>query len=134
MTYAATPAMYANWGQRVGCYLIDIIPVVIIGIIGSATRNVIIALLFDLVALVVNGYNRWYMAGTTGQSWGKKALNLKLVSDATGTPIGTGLAFARDICHILDSLACYIGWLFPIWDAKRQTFADKIISTVVVPA
>jgi len=25
------------------------------------------------------------------------------------------------------------GWLFPIWDAKRQTFADKIISTVVVP-
>ncbi len=126
--------MYANWGQRVGCYLIDIIPVVILVIIGSATRNVIIALLFDLVALVVNGYNRWYMAGTTGQSWGKKALNLKLVSDATGTPIGTGLAFARDICHILDSLACYIGWLFPIWDAKRQTFADKIISTVVVPA
>ena len=126
--------MYANWGQRVGCYLIDIIPVVILAIIGSATRNVIIALLFDLVALVVNGYNRWYMAGTTGQSWGKKALNLKLVSDATGTPIGTGLAFARDICHILDSLACYIGWLFPIWDAKRQTFADKIISTVVVPA
>ncbi len=126
--------MYANWGQRVGCYLIDIIPVVILAIIGSATRNVSIALLFELVALVVSGYNRWYMAGTTGQSWGKKALNLKLVSDATGTPIGTGLAFARDICHILDSLACYIGWLFPIWDAKRQTFADKIISTVVVPA
>jgi uncharacterized RDD family membrane protein YckC len=126
--------MYANWGQRVGSYLIDIIPVVILVIIGSATRSVIIALLLDLVALVVSGYNRWYLAGTTGQSWGKKALNLKLVSDSTGTPIGAGLAFARDICHILDSLACYIGWLFPIWDAKRQTFADKIISTVVVSA
>ena len=35
--------------------------------------------------------------------------------------------------RILDSLACYIGWLFPIWDAKRQTLADKIISTVVIP-
>ena len=35
--------------------------------------------------------------------------------------------------RILDSLACYIDWLFPIWDAKRQTFADKIISTVVIP-
>ncbi len=43
------------------------------------------------------------------------------------------MAFGRDICHILDSLACYIGWLFPLWDAKRQTFADKIISTVVIP-
>ena len=44
-----------------------------------------------------------------------------------------GRSFARDICHILDSLACYIGWLFPIWDAKRQTFADKIVKTVVIP-
>jgi hypothetical protein len=45
----------------------------------------------------------------------------------------TGRSFARDICHIRDSLACYIDWLFPIWDAKRQTFADKIVSTVVIP-
>lgn len=134
MTYAATPATYANWGQRVGSYLIDAVPVVILVIIGAATRNFAIVLLFDLAALVVSGYNRWYLGGTTGQSWGKKALNLKLVGDSTGAPIGAGLAFARDICHILDSLACYIGWLFPIWDAKRQTFADKILSTVVVPA
>jgi hypothetical protein len=62
-----------------------------------------------------------------------EALGLKLVSESTGQPIGPGMAFARDICHILDSLACFIGWLFPLWDAKRQTFADKIISTVVVP-
>jgi len=107
---------------------------VVIVIIGAATRSIALLLLFDLAALVVSGYNRWFQAGTTGQSWGKKALNLRLVGDATGTPIGAGLAFARDICNILDSLACYIGWLFPIWDAKRQTFADKILSTVVVPA
>ena len=64
---------------------------------------------------------------------GKRALHMRLISERTGEPIGGGLAFARDICHILDSLACYIGWLFPIWDAKRRTFADKIISTVVIP-
>jgi hypothetical protein len=29
--------------------------------------------------------------------------------------------------------ACYIGWLFPPRDAKRRTFAGKIIGTVVVP-
>ena len=134
MTYAASPQLYANWGQRVGAYLIDSVPVVVIVIIGAATRSIALLLLFDLAALVVSGYNRWFQAGTTGQSWGKKALNLRLVGDATGTPIGAGLAFARDICHILDSLACYIGGLFPLWDAKRQTFADKILSTVVVPA
>ena len=34
--------------------------------------------------------------------------------------------------HVLDSLPCYLGYLWPLWDAKRQTFADKIMSTVVV--
>jgi uncharacterized RDD family membrane protein YckC len=134
VTYAAIPATYANWGQRVAAYLIDIVPIAVIVIIGSATRSLILLLLFALIALVVNGYNRWYMAGTTGQSWGKKALHLNLVYESNGEPTGTGIAFARDICHILDSLTCYIGWLWPIWDAKRQTFADKIVSTVVPPA
>lgn len=28
---------------------------------------------------------------------------------------------------------CYLRYLFPLWDAKRQTFADKIMSAVCVP-
>lgn len=102
--------------------------------IGIATHTPILELLFFLIALGLWVYNRCIQAGRTGQSWGKKALGLKLVSEATGEPIGPAMAFVRDICHILDSLACYIGWLFPLWDPKRQTFADKIISTVVIPA
>jgi len=130
---ASNPAMYANWGQRVGAYLIDAIPVAVIYFIGFATRTPIVILLFILIALGVQVYNRWIQGGRTGQSWGKKALHLRLISENTGEPIGAGMAFVRDICHILDSLACYIGWLFPLWDAKRQTFADKILTTVVVP-
>jgi RDD family len=42
------------------------------------------------------------------------------------------MAFVRDLAHIIDSIICYIGWLFPLWDARRQTIADKIMSTVVV--
>jgi uncharacterized RDD family membrane protein YckC len=136
MAYAANnPAVtYANWGQRVGAYLIDVIPVAILYAIGFATRNTIVIFLFLIAALAVQIYNRWILGGRTGQSWGKKALNLRLVSGNTGEPIGAGMAFARDICHIVDSLICYVGWLFPLWDAKRQTIADKIVSTVVVPA
>jgi hypothetical protein len=26
----------------------------------------------------------------------------------------------------------YLGYLWPLWDAKRQTFADEICSTVVL--
>jgi len=36
--------------------------------------------------------------------------------------------------HIVDGLSLFIGYLWPLWDKKRQTFADKIMSTVVVSA
>jgi hypothetical protein len=39
----------------------------------------------------------------------------------------------RQIAHYVDQLICYIGYLFPLWDDKRQTIADKLMSTVCVP-
>ena len=118
--------------QRVGAYLIDVVLPAVIYIIGLLTHTGIIVALALLISIGFTAYNRWYLAGTTGQSWGNKALGLSLIGEATGQPIGFFMAFVRDVCHFLDSLACYIGWLWPLWDAKRQTFADKIIHTVVV--
>lgn len=132
--YGGAPAtMYANWINRVGGYLIDVIPVAIIVGIGRATGSAAVYFLFVVIGIAVTAYNRWYMAGKTGQSWGKKALHLSLISESTGQPIGAGMAFVRDIAHIVDSIICYVGWLFPLWDSKRQTLADKIVKTVVVP-
>ena len=130
----APAANYANWLQRVGGYIIDVIPAIILEFIGIATHNSAIYFLCIIIAIAIVGYNRWFLAGKTGQSWGKKALGLTLVGETTGQPIGAGMAFVRDICHIVDSIICYIGWLFPLWDSKRQTLADKIMKTVVVPA
>ena len=134
--YAAVPTVvpYANWGQRVGAYIIDVIPQFVLLILAIfAVRVVILAVLFWLASIGWTIYNRWYQAGTTGQSLGKKALNLRLVSEQTGQPIGVLMAFVRDICHFVDGVICYVGFLFPLWDAKRQTIADKIIGTVVIP-
>ncbi|MEU9500201.1 RDD family protein [Streptomyces sp. NPDC048196] len=69
--------------------------------------------------------------GSTGQTPGKKALGIRLVKEATGQPIGFGMAFVRKLCHILDGFCC-LGYLWPLWDEKSQTFADKIAGTVVV--
>ena len=124
---------YANWLQRAGAYLIDLVPVWLLIVIGKATGSAAVLDLFVLIGLGVTAYNRWYMAGKTGQSWGKKALHLTLIGEVTGQPIGGGMAFLRDLCHFIDSIICYVGWLFPLWDAKRQTLADKIMRTVVIP-
>jgi uncharacterized RDD family membrane protein YckC len=123
---------YASWIQRVGAYLIDVAPIIILEIIFS--RILVVYVLVLIASLGWTIYNRWYQAGTTGQSLGKKLLNLRLVSEETGQPIGMLMAFVRDICHIIDSVICFIGYLFPLWDAKRQTIADKIVKTVVIPA
>lgn len=140
----------ANWGQRVGGYIIDALltlPGAILTWLGSATVTVqpdgtlassggsgALVVLGWLVSLAIVVWNRWLRGGRTGQTVGRQVLNIKMVDAVTGQPIGPGRAFARDLCHILDSLACYLGWLWPIWDSKRQTFADKLMNTVVVNA
>ena len=42
------------------------------------------------------------------------------------------MSFVRQLAHVLDGLPCYLGYLWPLWDAKRQTFADKVIGTYVI--
>lgn len=133
---------YASWIQRVGGYVIDSLVVapfsVLASVLGQDTgTNGALKLnamywVFSLLGLIITGYNRWYQGGKTGQSWGRKVLGIRLINDASGQPIGFGMAFLRDICHFLDTIACFIGWFFPLWDAKRQTFADKLVKTVVV--
>ena len=58
-------------------------------------------------------------------------LGLRTVKAETGQPIGGGMGIVRAIAHIVDQIPCYLGFLWPLWDDKRQTFADKILGTVV---
>ena len=151
---------YTSWIHRVGAYIIDIIPAALVVGIGqgiaigtgdnqcvtdggdygygvSCTSSysaigVIAAGLASILAIAYWAWNWGYRQGTTGSSIGKSVLKFKVVSEKTGQPIGFGLSIVRQIAHILDSI-CYIGYLWPLWDAKRQTFADKIMSTICVP-
>lgn len=141
--YGAPAVQYASWIQRVGGYLIDALCVLpfslLAGFLGQSTDPSTglphfnaLYWVFALLGLLVSAYNRWYQGGKTGQSWGRKALGIRMVSEETGQPIGPGMAFVRDLAHLVDSVICYIGFLFPLWDAKKQTIADKLIKTVVV--
>ena len=86
-----------------------------------------------LVGLAYLIWDYGYRQGTTGSSLGKSVMKVKVVSETTGQPIGFGMSVVRQVAHIVDAIICYIGFLFPLWDAKRQTLADKIMTTVVLP-
>ncbi len=95
--------------------------------------GLILSFVFALAALAFVIWNYGYRQGTTGSSIGKSVLKFKVVSEKTGQPIGFGLSIVRQLAHIVDAIICYIGYLFPLWDAKRQTLADKIMTTVCLP-
>jgi uncharacterized RDD family membrane protein YckC len=141
MAYQGTPSysgasasQYSDWIHRVGAALVEGAPAALVFLIFVVAIHVaILTVLIYLALLGYNIYNRWILGGQ-GQSLGKKALGLMLVSEETGQPIGTLNAFLRDICHAVDGVICGVGYLFPLWDVKRQTIADKIMKTVVIPA
>ena len=150
---------YTSWLARVGAALIDGIPPLLLLALGygiaSATAEKIcvsspygyggecavaftgLGVLAILVAwLATFAYWIWnygYRQGTIGSSIGKSVLKFKVVAEATGQPIGFGLSIVRQLAHFIDGIILDIGYLFPLWDAKRQTLADKVMSTVCLP-
>ncbi|GHA14879.1 hypothetical protein GCM10010372_13190 [Streptomyces tauricus] len=130
---------YAHWGLRFLATLVDglvlllaYVPAVIGAAMGSDSAAAGILGLISIVAIF--GVAIWMLVqeGKTGQTVGKKALGIRLLREIDGQPMGVGMAFVRRLAHFLDSIACYLGWLWPLWDDKKQTFADKVCSSVVV--
>ena len=54
-------------------------------------------------------------------------MDLELLGQA-----GPQRAIGRDLCHTFIDGFGYIGFLWPLWDQRRQTFADMIVRTLVV--
>ncbi len=129
----------ADFGARAVSFSIDfVIPVIVLNLllaIGSTTGGTAWRLMLAvLVYLGLLGFGLWnsgYLQGTTGRSLGRRVAKTRLVMMATGQPVGFGRAVVRQICHLLEF---GVGYLWPLWDGKRQTFADKILGTVVVRA
>jgi Mce-associated membrane protein len=48
-----------------------------------------------------------------------------------GAPVGIARLALRDLAHLLDTASLFIGWLWPLWDRRRRTFADLLLRTEV---
>jgi uncharacterized RDD family membrane protein YckC len=96
-----------------------------------------------LAVSIVLGYafviwNLGYRQGKTGSSIGKSIMKFKVVSEKTGQPIGFWLSLVREVLYTVATYLCFgIVWLvavlFPLWDTKRQSLVDKILSTICIP-
>ncbi len=150
---------YAGWFTRVGASLIDglittatLIPLFLAVVVlaqdtttttnpdGTTSSSYTGDIALPLILMIISGllyigvfvWNVCIRQGRTGATVGKSVLAIRLVNSDL-QPIGAGWAFLRSLLHVVDGF-CYIGYLWPIWDPQKQTFADKIMSTYVIQA
>lgn len=71
--------------------------------------------------------------GRTGQTWGRKIAGVKVVRLDDGRPIGVGKAIGRQLFSgLVSAQVIYLGYLWMLWDDRKQTWHDKIVGSIVV--
>ncbi|MDQ3570448.1 MAG: RDD family protein [Actinomycetota bacterium] len=99
----------------------------------GSTATLLVWLLAVIAPLV---YRTVLDGGARGQTVGKRALKIQVRDVQAGGPIGMGRASVRVLIQSLLFAACFIPGIIdslsPLWDARRQSWHDKVGSSVVV--
>src|SRR5437764_10990420 len=103
----------ASFLQRLGAALIDGI---LIGIVYGILYAVLGGVGYALGILIGIAYIVYFEGGPTGQTFGKRALGIRVYDFASGGPIGYGRGFIRWLGKIVSSIPCLLGYLWMLWD------------------
>jgi uncharacterized RDD family membrane protein YckC len=135
---------FAGYGARILAYLVDGI-LITIGVwvvaflallTGSGSElNILATILIGFAVLLALAYFPFFWQ-RTGQTPGMQALNIRVVRDKDGGPLGWGSAILRLIGYTINSIifGLPIGWLWILFDSRRRGWHDLIGGTVVVKA
>jgi len=134
---------YANVFTRFGAIIIDgllfipfYFPILLIGFMSEPGApmdgfEITVTLFTFLGAFVFGIWNSIIRMGQTGQSLGKRFLNIAVLTK-DDRPIGVGSAALREIIgKWISGMVCYIGYLNALWDKDNQMWHDKISSCYV---
>jgi Mce-associated membrane protein len=126
----------ASWAARVGAFMLDVlVGVAVIATMAllwqtAAPRSLLWWVFAAGVALsiVLMAVNRLLLPTIIGWSLGRALFGIA-VRDRDGSAVGVVRLLGRDLAHLLDTGALFIGWFWPLWDRRRRTFADLLLRT-----
>ncbi|MFZ9696512.1 MAG: RDD family protein [Ilumatobacteraceae bacterium] len=75
---------------------------------------------------------RWI--AKTGAGPVSRKMRVRVVCRRTGQPIGTGRAVGRLLGSFVSGWIFYLGYLWMLWDSEKQTWHDKMVSSMVIRA
>jgi Mce-associated membrane protein len=136
---SATERPTASWLARAGAFSIDmllgdaVIVTMALLTLSAPQRGWLWWTFTGAAALVVVlvAVNRLLLPTFTGWSLGRALFGIA-VRKRDGSPVGLARLVGRDLAHLLDTAALFIGWLWPLWDRRRRTFADLLLRTEVL--
>lgn len=131
-------AVPAGWLARAGAFAVDVF----------FPAGVVVTALLVAWAAPLRGWLWWVAVGLAGVVFAAMLLNRLLLPSITGWTLGRSLAgiavvgrdgaavgpwrlLLRDLAHLLDTAAVFVGWLWPLWDSRGRTFADLLTRTEV---
>jgi Mce-associated membrane protein len=130
----------ASWMARAGAFVVDVFfgtGVVITCLMVAQSASISGRGWLQWLSIGVAGavflamaLNRLLLPATTGWTLGRSLAGIAVVS-RDGTPVGPWRLLLRDLTHLLDTAAVFLGWLWPLWDSRGRTFADLITRTEV---
>jgi Mce-associated membrane protein len=137
------PNELADWHIRAASFVVDVVPgaavVVAMAMVWLAAPQQGLWWWLSITVLVgatlVTMVNRAILPAILGWSLGRALLGIEVVGP-DGTAVGVGRLMLRELAHLLDTLSVFVGWLWPLWDSRKRTFADLLLGTEVrvVPA
>ena len=127
----------APWHVRVGAFAVDVFPAIAVITTMALVSFTVpprsawwwlcisVAGLVILLMLV----NRLLLPTVAGWSLGRALFGIAVVR-RDGAAVGPWGLLLRDLAHLLDT-ASVVGWLWPLWDSGRRTFADMLLRNEV---
>jgi Mce-associated membrane protein len=128
----------APWHIRACAFAVDVLP----GVAMVATMALValtvsrhpvwwwVCVSVGGVAILLMLVNRLLLPTITGWSLGRALCGIAVVR-RDGAATGAWGLLLRDLAHLLDTASVLVGWLWPLWDSQRRTFADMLLRTEV---
>lgn len=128
----------APWHLRARALAVDVLPGLAVAVTMTLVSFTVrpgnvwwwVSVCVVALAVLLMLVNRLLLPTITGWSLGRAFTGIA-VTDRDGTRPGPWWLLLRELAHLLDTAPLLVGWLWPLWDSGRRTFADLLTHTEV---